>query len=514
MATKNFLSLENLTQYDGLIKQYIGTEDAKSIKSITVVGNTVSFFKTADASGTASYTVNLPDVSGFMDKIASAEGDKVVVSNSNGQVSESDIDVNTLVTGYFGGHEPVNGEVITYDGVNGDIGASGTVLSDLATNAFVGTIPAGATATTVVGYAEEVADALEDSLATVAKSGAAEDVSYDNTDSGLTADDVQGAIDELAEASAGGVASKTVYMVASGSTSDYAQVYDVYQGASGSSASPVPAEKIGSINIPKDKVVESGSVGTVTTPDVPYPGAQVGDKYIELVLQNVANPLYIPANSLVDIYTAEQDATQVQLVIDGNNEISATIVAGSIGTAELTNSAVTTAKIDAGAVTTAKIADDAVTADKVSIAAHTEAQTASTDGLALSVTTTDGQVTAVSGSIAAETYDDYGAAANALTNAQGYTDSAIAGLDASVAQTSGTDGLALSLTEVDGVVTAISGSIASGTYDASGAAATAKSEVIGASGDAASASTVYGAKAYADAATAPIASSDIAALFE
>lgn len=498
MATKNFLSLEGLTQYDGLIKQYIGTEDAKSIKSITVVGNTVSFFKTADASGTASYTVNLPDVSGFMDKIASASGDKVVVSNSNGQVSESDININEVITGYYT-QDASDGDIIVYN--DGQISNCGLSYEEVATTSDVG----------------EVASALETldlSLAIVAKSGAAIDVSYDNTDSGLTADDVQGAIDELAEASAGGVASKTVYMVASGSTADYAQVYDVYQGASGSSASPVPAEKIGSINIPKDKVVESGSVGTVTTPDVPYPGAQVGDKYIELVLQNVANPLYIPANSLVDIYTAEQDATQVQLVIDSNNEISATIVTGSIGTAELTNSAVTTAKIDAGAVTTAKIADDAVTADKVAIAAHTETQAASTDGLALSVTTTDGQVTAVSGSIAAETYDDYGAAANALTNAQGYTDSAIAGLDASVAQTAGTDGLALSVTEVDGVVTAISGSIAANTYDASGAAATAKSEVIGASGDAASASTVYGAKAYADAATAPIASSDIAALFE
>jgi hypothetical protein len=48
---------------------------------------------------------------------------------------------------------------------------------------------------------------------------------------------------------------------------------------------------------------------------------------------------------------------------------------------------------------------------------------------------------------------------------------AIADLDATVSQTAGADGLALSLTEVDGVVTAISGSIAANTYDAYGAAA-------------------------------------------
>jgi hypothetical protein len=75
---------------------------------------------------------------------------------------------------------------------------------------------------------------------------------------------------------------------------------------------------------------------------------------------------------------------------------------------------------------------------------------------------------------------------------------AIEGLDSSASQTAGADGLALSITIVDGAVTAITGSIAANTYDAYGAAATAKSEVIGTSGDTASASTVNGAKAYAD----------------
>lgn len=75
---------------------------------------------------------------------------------------------------------------------------------------------------------------------------------------------------------------------------------------------------------------------------------------------------------------------------------------------------------------------------------------------------------------------------------------AVNALDATPSQAAGADGLALSLTEVDGVVTAISGSIAANTYDAYGAASTAKSEVIGASGDASTANTIYGAKAYAD----------------
>lgn len=79
---------------------------------------------------------------------------------------------------------------------------------------------------------------------------------------------------------------------------------------------------------------------------------------------------------------------------------------------------------------------------------------------------------------------------------------AIEALDSSASQEAGADGLALSVTAADGKITAISGSIAANTYDAHGAASTAKSEVIGASGDAKTADTVYGAKAYADDAAA------------
>lgn len=49
-------------------------------------------------------------------------------------------------------------------------------------------------------------------------------------------------------------------------------------------------------------------------------------------------------------------------------------------------------------------------------------------------------------------------------------DGAIKGLDTVASQAAGADGLALSITEVDGIITAISGSIAAETYDAYGAA--------------------------------------------
>lgn len=55
---------------------------------------------------------------------------------------------------------------------------------------------------------------------------------------------------------------------------------------------------------------------------------------------------------------------------------------------------------------------------------------------------------------------------------------AIADLDSTASQTAGVDGLALNITAVDGKITAISGSITANTYDAHGAAATAKNEAI------------------------------------
>ena len=55
----------------------------------------------------------------------------------------------------------------------------------------------------------------------------------------------------------------------------------------------------------------------------------------------------------------------------------------------------------------------------------------------------------------------------------------IAKLDASESQTAGADGLALSITEVDGKITSISGSIAANTYDAYGAASSAVAALDG-----------------------------------
>lgn len=79
-------------------------------------------------------------------------------------------------------------------------------------------------------------------------------------------------------------------------TEGYSATYRLKKTVNGSDAY-IGAE----INIPKDLVVQSGSIQTVTETDQPYTGAQVGDAYIELVLSDAtASHIYIPTKGLVD----------------------------------------------------------------------------------------------------------------------------------------------------------------------------------------------------------------------
>lgn len=81
-----------------------------------------------------------------------------------------------------------------------------------------------------------------------------------------------------------------------------------------------------SINIPKDMVVESGSIKECTTDNVPVSGYKKGDKYIDLVIANKADAhIYINVKDLVDNkaegiqysnITSKLTATNVQSAID------------------------------------------------------------------------------------------------------------------------------------------------------------------------------------------------------
>lgn len=134
---------------------------------------------------------------------------------------------------------------------------------------------------------------------------------------GVAATTVEGAIQELAAAvDAGGTGSIVTVEKQQTAESGYAATYVVKQGGS----------QVGvKINIPKDFLVKSASVETVATADTPYAGAEVGDKYIDFVVNTTdasetAQHIYLPVNELVDVYT---DGNGIS--ISNSNVVSADI---------------------------------------------------------------------------------------------------------------------------------------------------------------------------------------------
>lgn len=152
-----------------------------------------------------------------------------------------------------------------------------------------------------------------------------------------------GAINEVLAAVGAGGTSAQVTMTTDSTTPGMAKSYTIKQGAS----------TVGVIDIPKDMVVSSAEV--VTDPEEQEPGT-----YIVLTIANATeDKVYINVGTLVDVYTAQQSATQVQLSIDqSRNIISATIVAGSITATELAANAITTEKIADANVTKAKLSSE------------------------------------------------------------------------------------------------------------------------------------------------------------
>lgn len=105
MAVVKYISLENLTLYDELIKQYIDVEDAKSLKTVMLSqdGWSLNFYRTSEpiASGaTPAYSIALPktNLDHVMKKIVTALQGDLPVFDSSGGVVDSGIKLSDLIT--------------------------------------------------------------------------------------------------------------------------------------------------------------------------------------------------------------------------------------------------------------------------------------------------------------------------------------------------------------------------------------------------------------------------------
>ena len=406
-------------------------------------------------------------------------------------------------------------------------GGAASVAADLATlESYIGTLPVSGDYEDLIDYIgksiaagdQTVMNAvttLDNSLAAIAKSGAAADASIEDTAGNFAATNVEDALIELHNAigTGGTNAAVTVTKTTGGASDDYAYRYTFSQGGT--------AIANGTIDIAKDMVATDGQLvhPTAESP-ITIDGQQVtSGAYIAMTIAN-GESFYINVADLIE-YNSVASTDEITLT-DTNHTVTATVgeiaaskirysedktvaqainaLESAVGTGGSVDQKIQTAvqaldadlDATAGSVVTGITEVDGVITgiDEVALTAQNVAYGTSNVKAALD---TIGTIPATATATTVVDYVDEktGAGVAALN----------ANLDAALAATD-TDAEAVAVvtgvTEVEGVLTAVD-SVAA---DRAGAATRAKAVLIGQSGDAATADTIYGAKAYADAAVA------------
>ena len=127
------------------------------------------------------------------------------------------------------------------------------------------------------------------------------------------------------------VADQDTYSIVKDTTSsEYAAVYHLQKTPNGTGT---PVDVGAAINIPKDMVVQSGSVETKSESGAWGPAGT----YIHLVLANASSSdIYINVGDLIEYVTSgSQAGDMVVIAIDANHQVTATITDGTITKAKL-----------------------------------------------------------------------------------------------------------------------------------------------------------------------------------
>lgn len=338
-TTFTYVSLQNLQQYDSLIKPYIDgkvtTGIANSLKTVSLDGNTLKFYTVAEPVGATApaFTIELPqqDLASFLTKFETATaGDVVIVGDDGKVIKDSGIKLVDLATLANVDEKIAAAKKLIDADIKKNTDAIAKLNGDETTD----------------GSVAKAVKTAQDTLQGKIDANKKEVDGKIGTLTDLTTDDKTSLVKAINENKAAIDAAKAadkVTLDTTTTTDGMLKSYTVKQGA----------RTVGVIDIPKDMVVKSGVVEV-------NPEGQKAGTYIVLTLANATeDKIYINVASLVDIYTAEKNAVQVQLTINPTTrEISAVIVAGSIGTAELADGAITTVKIADGVVTKAKLSTE------------------------------------------------------------------------------------------------------------------------------------------------------------
>lgn len=390
MAENKYLSFTGLQKYDELIKALIESKDAATLQA----------------------------AKDFCESLADNY-------EQSGAVATAKAELQALIDAIEADIEKLNGDATVEGSVDKKIADAKTELN--------GTISAvekkADDAQAAADAAQDYAEALE------LRVKANEDAIGDTDALTTTAKNLTDAIIEVRNAVSAGGTAAAITLDSSSTTDGMLKSYTIKQGEN----------VVGTIDIPKDMVVQSGEVVVLADGDV---AGHAAGTYIKLTLANATNDvIYVNVGTLVDIYKAKEQAAQVQLSIDSSTrEISAVIVAESITATELAADAVTTVKIADKNVTKAKLSD-AVQAslDKADVAESNakgyadDLNTAMDErvaGLESQMGTGEGTVTekidtAKSEAIAAAAADAQTKADAAESDANKYTDEKIAAIDLS-----------------------------------------------------------------------------------
>lgn len=410
-------------------------------------------------------------------------------------------------------------------------GGAASLAADLATlESYIGTLPVSGDYDDLIDYIEKSIAAgdqtvmnavttLDNSLAAVAKSGAAGDLTIADTGGNFTAENVEAALAELYSAigTGGTNAAVTVTKTAGGANDSFAYRYTFNQGGS--------TITNGVIDIAKDMVATDGQLvhPTVQNPITINNQQVTSGAYIAMTIAN-GDTFYINVADLIE-YNSVSSTDEITLT-DTNHTITATV--GEIAASKIiyqeaqgqipAKTVAQAINVLESAVGTGGTVDQKIQTAIQALDADLDATTGS---VVTGITEVDGVIThidevaltaqniAYNSSNVKTALDTIGTipGTSQATTVIGYIDEKVgagvstldADLDAALT-VNDTDPEALAVvtgvTEVDGVITAIDSAAA----DAAGAATRAKAAVIGQSGDAASANTIYGAKAYTDAA--------------
>lgn len=296
--------------------------DTKIGTKVGAIDGTVKDYVDAATSGIASDE----RVGALEDRIDAAEADISALEGLVGDTAvgtQIDNKINALnLAGTYevkGAADAVQGET---EATVKDVEDSVTAIKDGTTidsfgdveTALAGKQPTGdyATKTEAKGYADaKVASVTAgDASVTVGGTATAPTVAM------RLSDDADNAMELVDDGVKVVIPAASEYSIAKDSNSgEYAAVYHLTKDGSNVGTA---------INIPKDMVVQSGSV--VTDPEGQAPGT-----YIELVLQNVDEPLYIDVGSLIEYVTSGSGAgDMVVIAVSDDHKVTATITDGAI----------------------------------------------------------------------------------------------------------------------------------------------------------------------------------------